>query len=56
MALDTALNTIIPLQNKYVFGDILESACLSVRPSVCPSVYNKKLISVKTLAGVLSYI
>ena len=38
-----------------VFGAVLESACLSVRVSVCPSVY-KILISVKTLAQVSSHI
>ena len=33
-----------------VFGEKLESACLSIRMSVCPSVY-KLLLSVKALAG-----
>ena len=37
-----------------VFGGILESPFLSVRPSVCLSVY-KILVSVKVLAGVISH-
>ena len=35
--------------NTHVFGGILESACLPVLVSVCPSVY-KLLVSVKVLA------
>ena len=41
------------------FGGILESACLSVRPSACPSVYPsvyKILVSVKALARLLSHV
>ena len=38
-----------------VFRGKLESACLSIHVSVCPSVY-KILVSVKALVGVLSHL
>ena len=42
-------------KKKMFWRGILESACLSVHMSVCPSVY-KILLSVKALAGISSHI
>ena len=45
---------VMPSQNE-CFRGMLESPCLSVCPSVYPSVY-KILVFVKVLAGLLSHI